>query len=426
MPSSLLIKGGRVVDPSLSLDGLRDIRISNGVVTEIGEDLAARGEGVLDASNTIVAPGFIDMHVHLREPGYSEKETILTGTEAAVRGGFTSVACMPNTNPALDRPQTLGELRALIDRVANCRVYPIGAITRGRKGEELCDFGDLAAAGAVAFSDDGNTVMNARVLRDAALRALLVPGPFISHCEDENLKGKGVMNDGAASLALRLPGSPAVAEDVIVARDLLIALDTGKPWHIAHVSTKGAVEIIRVMRHRGVTATCEVTPHHLNLIDADVRDLGTGGKVSPPLRSADDVRALREAVMDGTIDAFASDHAPHTAWEKNEDIRTAAIGFTGLEIAVGAYAAAVPDLPIDRFVMLLSTNPARILGIPGGTLAQGSPGDVTVFADRPWIVNSQGFASKGKSTPFDGLELPRQTLFTVVGGEVMYRANVHA
>jgi dihydroorotase len=426
VPSSLLIKGGRVVDPSLPLDAIGDVRITDGIVTELGTDLASRGEPTYDASGAVVAPGFIDMHVHLREPGYSEKETISTGTEAAVRGGFTAVACMPNTNPALDRREILAELRALIDRFARCRVYPIGAITKARAGVEACDFGDLSAAGAVGFSDDGNTVMNARVLRDAALRALLVPGPFISHCEDDNLKGKAVMNDGAASMALRLPGSPNVAEDSIVARDLLIALDTGKPWHIAHVSTRGAVEMIRLMRHRGVTATCEVTPHHLNFIDADLRVLGSAGKVNPPLRTAEDVSALRDAVIDGTIDAFASDHAPHTAWEKAEDIATAAVGFTGLEIALGAYAAAVPDLPLERFVMLMSTNPARILGVPGGTLAVGSPGDVTVFADRPWIVNAEGFASKGHCTPFDGIELPRQCVATIVGGEVLYRSDPNA
>jgi len=423
----LLVKGGRVVDPSIPLDALRDVRIAGGVVTEIGADLMPQaGEEVLDAHNAVVAPGLIDMHVHLREPGNPDKETILTGTEAALRGGFTAVACMPNTNPALDRPETLNELRALVERFARCRVHPIGAITKARAGAQACDFGDLSAAGAVAFSDDGSTVKSARVLRDAALRALLVPGPFISHCEDEELKGSGVMNEGKASLALHLPGSPAVAEDAIVARDLLIALDTGKPWHIAHLSTRGGVETMRLMRHRGVAATCEVTPHHLHFVDADVRVLGTAGKVNPPLRTAEDVVALREAVMDGTIDAFASDHAPHTAWEKAEDFKTAAVGFSGLEIALGAYAAAVPDLPMERFVMLLSTNPARILGIPGGTLATGSPGDVTVFADRPWTVDSQGFASKGHCTPFDGLELPRQCLATVVGGEVLYRADRNA
>ncbi|MBV8155568.1 MAG: dihydroorotase [Candidatus Eremiobacteraeota bacterium] len=426
MAGSLLIKGGRIVDPSQPFDGIADVRIADGVVAEIGTGLSSRGEPVFDATGAIVAPGFIDMHVHLREPGFAEKETILTGTEAAVRGGFTAVACMPNTNPALDRREILDDLRALIERVAHCRVYPIGAITKARAGVEACDFGDLSAAGAVAFSDDGNTVMNARVLRDAALRALLVPGPFISHCEDEHLKGKAVMNEGAASLALRLPGSPAVAEDAIVARDLLIALDTGKPWHIAHVSTRGAVETVRLMRHRGVTATCEVTPHHLHFIDSDFAVLGSAGKVNPPLRTAEDVTALREAVMDGTIDVFASDHAPHAAWEKNEGITTAAVGFTGLEIAIGAYAAAVPDLPLERFVMLASTNPARILGIPGGTLAPGNPGDVTIFADRPWTVDAQGFASKGHCTPFDGLELPRQCIATVVGGEVLYRSDRNA
>jgi dihydroorotase len=427
MNRSLLIKNGRVVDPSLGLDERRDVRISDGVVAEIGHDLvAADGEPVFDASDAVVAPGFIDMHVHLREPGQSEKETIVTGTEAAVRGGFTAVACMPNTTPALDDADVLERLRQDVERLARCRVYPIAAITRGRHGAEPCEFGVLAGAGAVAFSDDGSTVMNAQVLRDAALRALIVPAPFISHCEDEHLKGKGVMNEGFASQAMRLPGSPSLAEDVIVARDLLVALDTKKHWHIAHVSTQGSVEAIRWARGRGAAVTCEVTPHHLNLTDGDVRDLGSAGKVNPPLRTGEDVRALRDAVRDGTIDAFASDHAPHAAWEKSEDFVSAAVGFTGLEVAIGAYAAAIPDLPLTRFVELMSTNPARILHLPGGTLRPGSPGDVTVFVDRPWVVDPSGFASKGHCTPFEGLELPRQAIATICGGELAFRTRAHA
>ena len=418
---SLLVKGGRLVDPAIGLDAIRDVRITGGIVYEIGEDLATRdGETIVDARNAIVAPGFIDMHVHLRDPGFPEKETIATGTEAAVRGGFTAVACMPNTQPPLDDPGVIGDLlrRASVD--ARCAVYPVGAITRGRAGRVACDFDALARAGAVAFSDDGDTVADARVLREAAIAAGGVNGPFISHCEDGALKADGVMNEGAASQALGLPGSPALAEDVVVARDLLVARETKRPWHVAHLTTSVALDLLRQARAQGTAATCEVTPHHLTFTDEAVGELGSGAKVNPPLRTRDDLRALRDGVRDGTIDAFASDHAPHTAAEKSAPLERAAVGFSGLEVAVGAYAAALPDLPLRRFVELLSTNPARILHIAGGTLAIGSPGDVTVFADRSWVVDPARFASLGRSTPFAGRTLPRRVLATIVRGTVVH------
>jgi dihydroorotase len=417
----LLIAGGRLVDPAQGIDAVRDLRIAGGLVTEIGEHLEPRrGEITIDARNAVVAPGFIDPHVHLREPGFPEKETIATGTHAAVRGGFTAVACMPNTRPALDEPGILQALLEQIAREARCRVHPIAAITRGRLGRELCDYAALAHAGAVAYSDDGDTVADARVLRDAALAALDVRGPFVSHCEDASLKRGAVMHEGAVSRALAVAGSPASAEETIVARDLLLALETGKAWHIAHLTTRVGLELVRHMRAHGGHATCEVSPHHLTFTDETVRELGARAKVNPPLRTGDDVRALRDGVRDGTIDAFATDHAPHTDAEKSLGLAAAAVGFSGLEIAVGAYAAALPGLPLLRFVELLSTNPARILGVPGGTLAVGSPGDVSVFADRPWQVDPSAFASKGRMTPFAGRTLPRAILATVVGGEIAF------
>jgi dihydroorotase len=417
----LLIRGGRVVDPSLPLDALRDVRISDGLVIEIGTGLGTRAdEMVFDARGTIVAPGFVDMHVHLREPGFEEKETILTGTQAAVNGGFTAVACMASTSPTMDDPAALGVLTTSISRHARCRVYPIAAITRGRLGIETCDYPALGRSGAVAFSDDGNTVADARVLRDAALGALGVRGAFISHCEDAALKANGVMNEGSVSRELGLPGSPAIAEDAIVARDLLIASDTGKRWHIAHVTTNGSLDLIRHARAHGANVTCEVTPHHLTFTEESVRTLGAAAKVNPPLRTEADVASLRAGVRDGTIDALASDHAPHTAAEKEGTIAQAAVGFSGLEVAVGAYALALADLPLLRFVELLSTTPARILGVSGGTLAVGSAADVTIFAERPWKVDPSRFASKGRCTPFAGWTLPRRILATIVGGQLRF------
>jgi dihydroorotase len=390
----LLVTGGRIVDPAASLDALRDLRIRDGRIVEIGESLRVIDEEVLDATGCIVAPGLIDMHVHLREPGYPAKETLATGTEAAVRGGFTSVACMPNTNPALDAAVTLAALEEGITAEARCRVYPIGAITIGRKGHETCDYAALAAAGAVAFSDDGDTVRDAGVLERAAVVARETRGPFISHCEPEN---------------------------EIVARDLAIAARTGKAWHVAHCSTSEALDTIRGHRSDGLYVTCEATPHHLAFSAEDVARMGPAARVNPPLRTRDDVEALRRGVFDGTVDVLASDHAPHTNAEKC-DAEHPAPGFTGLEVALGAYGASLETLPLLRLVALLSTNPARILGIAGGTLAAGTPADVTIFARRSWIVDPRQFASKGRVTPFTGQRLPLKTLATIVGGDVRYRA----
>ncbi|MDP9018654.1 MAG: dihydroorotase [Candidatus Eremiobacteraeota bacterium] len=423
----MLIKNGRIIDPAQALDGVFDVRIRNGVIESIGEQLVPdEGEEVLDATNCCVCPGFIDMHVHFREPGFPEKETIATGAAAAVAGGFTAVACMPNTKPAIDSCQTIAHIQALATGAGLAHVYPVAAITKGRAGVELVDYPALAQAGAVGFSDDGNTVMNARVLRDAALAASGTAGCFISHCEDEHIKGDAVMHLGATSEKLGVAGSPAIAEDIIVSRDLQIAAETGKAWHIAHLSTQGAFEHMEAARARGVNATCEVTPHHLLLIDEGVAELGARGKVNPPLRQGDDAKALRDAVRAGKIDVFATDHAPHTAAEKSGDLQHAAVGFTGLEVAMGAYALALADLPLDRFVELLSTNPARILGVPGGDLKIGSPGDVTIFAEQKWTVDSTKFYSKGKATPFDGMALPRRAVATVVGGKlVMHEGRVN-
>ncbi|MBC5815193.1 MAG: dihydroorotase [Candidatus Eremiobacteraeota bacterium] len=416
----MLIAGGRLIDPLQDIDSLLDVRIHAGTVAEIGPHLhASAGEDVFDATGCCVAPGFIDMHVHLREPGEQEKETIQSGTAAAAAGGFTAVACMPNTKPALDTPQRIQNVVGLARAASFAHVYPVAAITAGRMGKDLLDYRALHKAGAVAFSDDGATVMNAAVLRDAALAAAGVAGAFISHCEDAALKGSAVMHAGKTSQALSLPAAGGVVEDVIVARDLLLAEDTAKKWHIAHLSTRRGVELVQWSRTRGGNATCEVTPHHLLLDDEAVARLGAEAKVNPPLRSSDDAAALRSAVRDGTIDVFATDHAPHSFADKAGGMLHAAVGFSGLEVALGTYALAVPDLSLRRFVELLSVNPARILGVRGGTLRVGSPADITVFADRQWKVDPQAFYSEGKSTPFAGWTLPRKAIATIIDGHLV-------
>ena len=415
-----VIRGGRVIDPSIGLDAVRDIVIENGFISEIVEHADVAYARVVDATGAYVAPGFIDMHVHLREPGLTHKETVATGVAAAVAGGFTAVACMPNTEPAMDSAAIVLDVLRRAESAGLARVYPIGSLTKARAGKELSPYHILADAGCVAFSDDGTTVESALVLRNAARYASDLQSIFISHCEDEDLKSDAVMNEGASSARLGLLGSPGLAEDIIVARDLLIAEDTGKPWHIAHVSTARSLDLMRWAKSRGVRATCEVTPHHLLLLDDRFDDYRADSKVNPPLRAERDRQALLAGVKDGTIDVFATDHAPHGLDEKAQLLSSAPVGFTGLEIALGAYAAALPDVPLARMIELHSINPARILGVPGGTLAVGNTGDVTVFADRPWTVDARLFHSKGKNTPFDGATFPRRAIATIVGGAVVY------
>ncbi len=428
----MLVRGGHLLDPAQGLDAVMDVRVRDGKIAEIGEHLQPEsGEEIVDAANAYVAPGFIDMHVHLREPGNPEKETIASGVAAAVAGGFTAVAAMPNTNPALDSPDLVRWVAERANEIGLARVYPVAAITEGRNGQEIARYAELEGAGAVAFSDDGNTVMDNAIMFEAARANARSAHPktFIVHCEDERMKHGTVMTFGPTARKLGLPGVPPVSEDVIVARDILIAAQTGCPLHIGHVSTKTAADIVRWAKSAqcdggSVRLSCEVTPHHLVFTEAAVEEFGARAKVNPPLRFDEDVRALRDAVRDGTIDAFATDHAPHTEAEKDGDVRHACVGFTGLEVALGAYAHALPDLPVLRFVELLSTRPARILGVSGGTLATGSAADITIFADRRWTVDPAQFYSKGKSTPFAGMSLPRRAIATIVGGRIAMKRSV--
>ncbi len=426
----MLVRGGRIVDPRHRIDALRDLRLQGDRIVEIGEHLRAQsGEEVVEAAGWVVAPGFIDAHVHLREPGFEAKETLASGSAAAVRGGFTAVCAMPNTEPALDEGGLLARVafaQPSPERGIHARIFPIAAMTRARAGREPLDYASLIAAGAVAFSDDGSTVADARVMREVLHALAALDRLAIAHSEDAALKGEGVMNDGIVSQRLGVTGSPASAEESIVARDIVLALEVQARLHVAHISTARSLELVAWARERKGRITCEVTPHHLLLTDEAVEELGARAKVNPPLRTAADARALRDAVRRGSIDFFASDHAPHTDEEKRGDLGCAAVGFSGLEVAVGAYARALPDLPMSDFVALCSTRPAELLGLPGGSLAVGAPADLTMFSERPWRVVGANFASKGHTTPFEGWELPRCIEATVVAGRIAYRAEAAA
>jgi len=419
--SRIIIENGRVIDPSQKLDRVTNLLIDGGRIGGIDAVAADSTAMRIDAAGRIVTPGLIDMHVHLREPGREEDETIESGTAAALAGGFTSIACIPNTDPPIDTQATVEFVQHQATLADRCNVFVVACVSKNREGKELAEIGQLVQAGAVAFSDDGSPVKNPRLLRQAALYARDVPGVFISHCEDADLKGDAVMNEGVRSVELGLAGAPGLAEDVNVARDVLIGGDTGKPFHIAHLSTAMSVELIRFGRAHEIGVTCEVTPHHLLLGDDRFESFRADAKVNPPLRLESDIAALRSAVRDGTIDAFATDHAPHTREEKAQLLDAAPVGFSGLETALGAYAAALPELPLSRFVALLSTNPARILGVAGGTLRVGSAADVTIFAERPWRVDASTFYSLGKNTPFDGVRFSRRAIATIVDGAFAMR-----
>lgn len=419
----LLIKGGRVVDPSQGLDSVLDLMIENGVVTELGEQLPSDAETrVIDAEGLVVAPGLIDLHVHLREPGLEAKEDIITGTKAAVAGGFTTIVPMANTRPVVDSSIIVSGLKERIRREALADVMLVGAVTKGLNGEELAEMGDMAQEGVVAFSDDGHFVENSRLFRSALEYASMFDKPIISHAEDPSLAGDGFMHEGAVSARLGIPGIPDAAEDIAVARDVLLAENTGAHLHVAHVSTKGAVEIIRQAKKRGVKVTAEAAVHHLTLTDEAVSSFSPATKVAPPLRSVDHVQALRAGLKDGTIDAIITDHAPHAFEEKDVEFRYAPNGFCGLETSLGVILTELyhtGEFSLSEIIGKMSVEPAHIFSLYAGSLKIGMAGNVVLIdLNKEWVVKKENFYTRGKTTPYEGKRCRGQAVMTIVRGNV--------
>ncbi len=426
----ILIKGGRVIDPANKIDEVTDIYISDGVIEEIGTQLDVDGLeiNVIDATGLIVAPGLIDMHTHLREPGFEYKEDIETGTSAAAMGGFTSIACMPNTNPPIDNAAIVEYIHSKAKSAGKVNVYPIGCISKGQKGEELAPIGELKFAGAVAISDDGRPVENALLMKRALQYANTFDISVISHCEDMSLVDGGSANEGfmATTLGLR-PISPA-AEEVMVARDVLLAENEGVAVHIAHISTRGSVDIIRSAKARGVRVTCETCPHYFTLTDREIDGFNTNAKMNPPLRSDDDVKAIIEGLRDKTIDVIATDHAPHHIDEKNCEFALAANGIVGLETSLPlgiTYLVDTGILTINELLEKMCVNPANILGLNKGTLSESRPADIVIFdPNEKFTVDVNGFKSKGKNSPYDGYELKGKVKYTIVNGKIVVNQGV--
>jgi len=422
--AKILIKGGRVISPAQQLDDTCDVLIEKGKIAAIGKDLDAQGSEIIDADGKIVVPGLVDIHVHLRDPGLEYKEDIASGTLSAVTGGFTSIACMPNTKPVNDNQSVTKYILNKVKEEGHCRVFPIASISKGLQGESMTEMGELKGLGVYGVSDDGKPVSNAQLMR----RAMEYAKPFgitiVTHAEDLELVGSGVMNEGPVSTELGLKGIPWVAEDAATAREIMLAEFTGAHLHVAHVSTKGSIDLVRQAKKRGVNVTCEATPHHFTLTDEAVRGYNTNAKMNPPLRSAEDREAVRQGIADGTVDAIATDHAPHHIDEKNVEFNIAMNGIVGLETALPLSLQLVEDGLIDlpKAVALLTCGPAAALGIPAGQLEEGGVADVTVIdPELEWTVDAQKLVSKSKNTPFDGWKMKGVALCTIVGGKIAYR-----
>ena len=422
----LLIRQGRLVDPVGGIGGVMDILLDNGRVAMIGSDIREPDAQVIDAAGLTVCAGLVDMHVHLREPGFEHKETIATGAAAAAHGGFTSIACMPNTRPAIDAPERVDYIKEKAARACGVHVWPIGAVTVGQAGQALTDFETLKHAGAVALSDDGVPVQNANLMRDALILAHRQGLTILSHCEDADLVKNYAVNEGRVSRQLRLPGRPAIAEELMVARDAMLAEETGGAVHICHISTAKAVALVRRYKRKGVQITCETCPQYFSLTEDEILKQGALARVNPPLRTKADVEAIIEGLKDGTIDAIATDHAPHAAEEKARPLAEAPSGMVGLETALAValmYLYHTGELSLSDILRKMTINPACILRLPTkGRLAIGADGDVVIFdPDQEWTVDPAQFASKGRNTPFGGKKLKGKVKYTIVGGQVVYR-----
>ncbi len=423
----LIIRNGRVIDPASRLDAVRDVLVEEGRIAVIGEKLHVTGAEKFDAGGLIVAPGFIDMHVHLREPGFEYAETIESGSRAAAAGGFTSICCMPNTSPVNDNATVTSYIKERAERHAIVNVFPIGAITKNSAGEELAAIGSMKAAGAVAISDDGRPVMNARVMRRAMETARSFGLPVIDHCEDLHLSAGGAMHEGVESVRLGLRGIPAASEDVMVARDIILAELTGARFHVAHISSRYSVEMVAFAKNRGLAVTCEATPHHFTLSDGNMPPYDSNYKMKPPLRSACDMGAVTQGIISGAVDAIATDHAPHAGSEKMQEFEKCPFGVIGLETAIGLTLEQLVHsgkIPLARMVELFTTGPANVLKMERGRLAVGAPADITILdIERAWTYDVNRSASKSRNSPFDGRTFRGGPVGTIVNGRVVWTAE---
>ncbi|HEX6088596.1 MAG TPA: dihydroorotase [Gemmatimonadales bacterium] len=426
MTRPIVIRGGRVIDPSTGGDAVADVMIDDGRIGAVGRNIGSPdGALEIDAAGKVVAPGFIDLHTHLREPGQEDLETVATGASAAVAGGFTAVCAMPNTDPVADNQGVVGFIVRQAQRAGKARVYPIGAISVGQKGQQLAEFGEMVGAGAVAVSDDGKPVMSSHLMRTALEYARVFGIPVADHCEEMTLAQGGAMHEGLVSTRLGLKGIPAAAEEIMVARDIILAELTGGHVHLCHMSTRGSVELIRRAKEKGLRVTAEACPHHFTLTHEACEGYDTNAKMNPPLREAADREAVRQGLRDGTIDVIATDHAPHHYDAKEREFDDAPNGIIGLETALGLAVSELVEsglLTLPELVLRMSTLPARLFHLPGGTLATGAPGDIVVFDPAAeWEVRPERFSSKSRNTPFAGRRLRGRAEVTIVGGEVVYQ-----